>query len=263
VVLFEMTISFCPMTPKNHNAAFYSKGYRRVPMTNIAAVAERIFPIFCWSPIIWNNGERAEKNFITSEWCGLDFDTPETSLDWAKKNFCDAIHIIGTTKSHQKEKSGIICDRFRVVLKFEVPIRNLKQYKYNMALYAERYNADRQCVDGARFYWPCNKIVSISQEGYTQDVYEAKEEVKEPFDLEAYKTKPISEKTLHLHRYGAVHGQRNERCFKSALELFRKGFSHEEAYNYVFFSIPTGSDFTHDEKMSIIRSAFKYKDTIK
>ena len=95
----------------------------------------------------------------------LDFDSGEMTLGQAVENeFPDYRHVIGITKSHQKDKNGIICDRFRVLLEFAETIRDLDQYRQNMAALIREYGADNQCKDGARFFYPCTRIVSVNND---------------------------------------------------------------------------------------------------
>lgn len=55
----------------------------------------------------WNN---SQQNLLI-----LDIDDGLTIIE-AKETFKDYKYLIATTKSHQKEKSGKVCDRFRVIL---------------------------------------------------------------------------------------------------------------------------------------------------
>ena len=58
----------------------------------------------------WNN---TDQNIII-----LDIDDGLT-IEQAKQTFKDYKYFICTTKSHQKEKKGVTCDRFRVILESE------------------------------------------------------------------------------------------------------------------------------------------------
>lgn len=125
---------------------------------------------FVWSPCIWKDGIRHQSNFIRADYCVLDFDDGEMSLSQAINTFCDMKCIIGTTKSHQKEKHGIVCDRFRVLLEWEEPITDLRIYRFNMHNFMKNYPCDKKCKDGGRFFYPCNDIVFYSKEGYVEAV---------------------------------------------------------------------------------------------
>jgi len=124
-----------------------------------------------WSPCIWKLGHRSRNNFLYADWFALDFETHEFTLPQAVKTFQGQVHIIGTTRNHQKAKGDIPpLDRFRVLLKMNGKITDLKLYEFNVRSLAERYGADSACVDGARHFFPCTQIVSIESEGELEPI---------------------------------------------------------------------------------------------
>lgn len=151
------------------DAKHYAAGFKPAFVSDMHRIAKCITK-YVWSPCLWEDGRRTQKNFKGAKFCVLDFDDGEMSLEEAKKIFCDCIHLIGTTKSHQKEKNNQICDRFRVLFVFDEPIYDLRLYRYNMHKFMRNYPCDQACKDGARFFYPCQQIVSISADGYTQDI---------------------------------------------------------------------------------------------
>lgn len=123
-----------------------------------------------WSGIVWHGGRRKAEAFAFSDWAVLDFDSGEMTLREAVNTFQDCIHVIGTTKSHQKDKGGTTCDRFRVAVPWVYRIVDKVTYQYNIATLTRKYPADTQCKDLARLFFPCPEIVSVSTEGYKFDV---------------------------------------------------------------------------------------------
>lgn len=122
-----------------------------------------------WSPIIWAGGVRTKKNFVSADYMVLDFDgtMPLSQM----QDFCISggiAHIIGTTKSHQKEKpaaSGKLApalDRFRVVFKANATCRDVAAYEYNLGILTDYFGCDASCTDAARFFYPCKEVVSRS-----------------------------------------------------------------------------------------------------
>jgi len=62
------------------------------------------------------NGHRRQDNFISGQNC-IAFDVDDgLDLNIAKKLLDGYVYIIYTTKSHQVEKNGSICDRYRIVM---------------------------------------------------------------------------------------------------------------------------------------------------
>ena len=80
----------------------------------------------------------------------FDFDSIATIKDilaW----FGKYEKIIATTKNHQKEKNGLTCDRFRLILPCD-SIIDLDRYNYVilMRYLTNRWNADTQAIDAGR-----------------------------------------------------------------------------------------------------------------
>ena len=72
-----------------------------------------------YSPVTWVDGYRKGENYKSGEDC-IVFDIDDgMSLHQAKQIFSDYMGLIVTTKSHQKDKNGIVCDRFRVILPYK------------------------------------------------------------------------------------------------------------------------------------------------
>lgn len=146
----------------------FTAGFSRYETRSLFVISQLICK-YVWSPIVFRDDYRCERNFEVSYFCALDFDSPEFSLREACKVFCDTQHIIATTRSHQKPKGeALACDRFRVVIPWEKPVSSLGVYKYLMRKVTERFDCDTACKDGARFFFPCLKVVSLSLEGYCE-----------------------------------------------------------------------------------------------
>lgn len=171
-----------------------------------------------WSPIKFRDGVRKESHFLGAMVCALDFDGPETPLEWARETFKKYDVAIGTTKSHQKEKNGITCDRYRVLLWFKEPITELALYKNNMNILIQKYGADKACKDGARFFFPCVEIVE-SHAGKSVDI------VPLPVVCENNAQHYERKKPAHfvIKAVPAPVGQRDKTVFAAACEMLRRG----------------------------------------
>ena len=171
-----------------------------------------------WSPIKYREGIRLESHFLGAMVCALDFDGPDTPLSWARETFKDYDVIIGTTKSHQKAKNGITCDRYRVLLWFKEPITELALYKHNMGLLINKHGADKACKDGARFFFPCVEIVE-SHGGAMLDI--------KPLPLAVENNLPRYDKPkpsyFGIKAEPAPSGERNKKVFAAACEMRRRG----------------------------------------
>jgi hypothetical protein len=223
-----------------------------------------------WSPIIWKQGLRTIANFDHCQWVALDFDdglfTLQNALDTIKD--FDLTAILGTTKSHQKEKiskSGKIqpaCDRFRLVIPTASICRNSEVYEYNMRHFILMFGCDRSCKDSARFFYPCREII-YSCKGQTKVDWkplppnyktnlERREERRE--ELSQYPKGVLPRWIANLLKNGAPIGERHLTCYKLGANLSMMGYSLEEIYKMCMNS-PLKDIGDHDVRRAIDNGA--------
>ena len=219
---------------------------------------------YVWSAIIWENGERAELNFRGASFAVLDFDTPEMPLKEALNTFSDSCHVIGTTKSHQKEKNGVTCDRYRVVLPFTAEITDLSQYRFNMRLFYNKYPCDK-CIDGARYFFPCTEIVSVVSDGYKQDVVEGRESPPESrYTTEWAKAGVLPAMVNHARQILIPPGNRNTYFYGLAKDLVKCGYQDEQIMKVFRHSKTYEACWNSDyekELLQTVKSARKKAET--
>lgn len=120
-----------------------------------------------YAPAGFKNGHRKNENYLgDTNVIFLDIDSGMTFKE-AQELFKDLKCFMVTTRSHQKDKKGVICDRFRVCIKLDKPI-NLDTIEYKIAMQAifDFFgNVDRSTKDPARFYFssPIDSDVWFSQ----------------------------------------------------------------------------------------------------
>lgn len=212
----------------------YRDGFDRTEFP-LDAIAELISQ-FCWSPIVWRGGIRKSENFYHSSLVALDFDTPFYTLKQAINDWCDTIHIIGTTHSHQKMKDGIKCDRFRIVSLWDQVITDPRCYRpslMNLLRENRAQHADDKCLDLGRFFFPCNKIVSVVTDG------EMIASVKEPPEI--HRSPPtiltsLPARALKFLSSVAKPGERNWSSYKFAYDCARCGYKAENVIEWVIKS---------------------------
>ena len=100
------------------------------------------------------DGKRKKENYIGNQntiW--LDFDDIK-SMEGIKALFEDYSYIAYTSKNHQKEKNGVVGDRFRLIL-FTNCLLPSDQERYTriMTNIINKYGTDKACKDSARLYW--------------------------------------------------------------------------------------------------------------
>ena len=206
-----------------------------------------------------------KSNFISAESIALDFDQDFT-LKQAKEQFKDYKHIIATTKSHQKLKNGIKCDRFRVIIFLNEPIRDNETFFTTWKSIEKQFpKLDVQCKNSSRFFYPSLQIVSVNKSGKLFDVVKndldlalGKKEAPKILQLKGHGK--LSKKTKTALRKGLEPGSRNGETFKIAKDFQENGFTEDEAVTYItkaFQETETlAYDFTEFEVENTIRSAY-------
>lgn len=113
---------------------------------------------------------RNKKNAQKTKVIVLDIDEPQISypaINSIKNKLKDYNHILSTTKSHQIEKNGVICDRYRIILFCIDFIDDGKLYKKQI-LDVSNYlglKCDEKCVDLGRFFYKSQEVISHNFNG--------------------------------------------------------------------------------------------------
>lgn len=146
----NMTLSFNPTSDMN-TTEFKRLGtdYYFEDMAKVLKMDGR------YSPFIFRNDYRKSDNYMrnVSNCIVLDFDDGFTREEF--KEMMDGFaYATGTTKSHMKEKNGVTCERFRVIIPTETAINlNSEEYSDMMREIFEVFpQADTSCKDTARAY---------------------------------------------------------------------------------------------------------------
>jgi hypothetical protein len=213
----------------------------------------RVIATKVWSPIVWSGGVRKGENFISCQYMALDFDDGLFTLDDAKQWLADKnlSGIIGTSKSHQKEKttpSGKILpavDRFRLVTPLAEPIRKASQYIYNMTAIMDELPCDKACKDAARYFFPCRDIVHtqyIADGKYPVRPDDPKREERAQAAAEKVQTTGILPAAVsNALAHGVQPGNRHVTFFKIGAFMTYAGYQPNEIM-YAVQESPLGKD---------------------
>lgn len=167
-----------------------------------------------WAPGIFRENHRNMANFINCYTVGLDVDKGPT-LEEARTIFKDYAHAIMTTRNHQKEKAGLVADRYRVVLLLDSPILLASDYK---ALYTDLCIKwpflDPACSDASRMFFKSVAVAGVQQEGLR---------------LSSSVKGKLANATKAFLEQGAPPGQFNSTLFKAAKDLQQQGYNKEQA----------------------------------
>ena len=157
-----------------------------------------------WSCGSFKDGHRSKANFIEASHIALDFDQG-LSLEDAKKRFANHWHVVATTKSHNKDKNGIVCDRFRVLLKLEQTITSAQEFESTyLKLLDWNPEADKQTKDCSRFFYKSVNLSSWKFEGGTIEICEPTADV---IKLTRTFTSPTNEDSKRALAYIRAMGQ--------------------------------------------------------
>ncbi len=244
-----------PREKKREFARFFTPGFQTVDTNDPVRIAEGLTKFVC-APGVFTDGYRTQDNFLYADWIGLDFDDGEMSLDQAVNNtFCDMIHVIGITMSHQTEPEWR--DKFRVMMPLERRIDSLALYRHQLRVAMKRWPCDEKCKDGARFFYPCREIVSVNTDGYHWEIDESVP--KEP-DYAARNEARVKHGAVSGWAYSAFRVEwpphtRNDTCFRLGCELGILGCSPEEITEKILVS-PTykGKDAPTKEIFESVRN---------
>ncbi len=186
----------------------------------------------CYSAHCFTDGYRKKDNTIVGfDLIILDIDSG-TPLDIAKLVLEDYTYLIATTKSHQKDKNGVVEDRYRVIL----PMKN------RLELDTDQYNrfmkslmddlpieTDSACSDSSRFYYSAkcehwyNEGELFDGDKYIPNTQEAEEYSKRGSTLAKRNINGISQYIIRNESSG-----RNNSLVKLGLLLMDNGYTHDE-----------------------------------
>ena len=206
-----------------------------------------------WSPIVFRDSIRLQTHFLYSDWAVLDFDSGRT-IGEAINQYQDCIHIIGTTKSHTEDHH-----KFRVCIPWERRITDLNCFRYNQKFLIDDNESDQQCRDGARLYYPCRQIVSVSAEGYRMEVREAPKEAAKTFTHSdtGFSTAVNFYMRNVIFNENVKEKKRNVHVYQVSKDLFRIGLS-DNCVEELILKSPTYRDtIISDSLLNEIRSTMK------
>ena len=126
----------------------------RVGWVTLDRVADMVRSAGQYSAVEFREGYRDAAHAIPySELMILDYDDGVTLGD-AAEMFRQYIGIVATTRNHRKEKNGVACDRFRVILPTREPVMlGVEEYRKMMSEVIHNYGTDKACSNMSRMYY--------------------------------------------------------------------------------------------------------------
>lgn len=225
-----------------------------------------------------------EKNYRSVKtWLGgntmLIYDVDNgTTIEEAKSMFLDTPCAIMPTKSHQKEKNGVVCDRFRVFLPLAKPIdfTDAKRFKRIMKNVSESFNLafDTATADPSRMFFKADleALDNIWYSDYALHYidwrmfdYETmgEQELKQvarmhnaTFRAENKSKETIVKAVTRLCENRYHDGNRNNTLFRALRWLKDAGFTQSEAED-LMLNVTSSSSLPVDEFKTTVRSAWR------
>lgn len=207
----------------------------------------------------------------------FDVDTG-TTIEETKSMFIDTACAIMPTKSHQKEKNGVVCDRFRVFLPLAFPIdfTDAKQFTRIMKNVAESFNLtfDTATADPSRMFYRASDE-AFSQAWFNEYALHfidwrmfnhetmGEQELKQVARMHnatfraENKSKEFVEKCVRKLCQNRYHdGNRNNTLFRALRWCRDAGFTQAEA-EALMLDVTSSSPLPVDEFKTTVRSAWK------
>lgn len=199
-----------------------------------------------WAPGTFEGDRRSLANFKSADLMVLDIDDG-MPVEKAKEVFSGYEHIILLSRNHQKEKNGVITDRYRVITRLNETITTKEDYKATWRKVFESFPfIDPACSDASRFFYPTPKVYSMNRNGGAV----AKVSAPPPADLD-FGDKPIGKKgdllkpTLDFLVNGAPAGHRHHTLVKAVADMREQGYTEDEVIRLVERMTETG-DWTQE-----------------
>lgn len=204
--------------------------FKEVTVGNFTQLAD-IMLNDAWAPAILKYGYRKKENFLKAGFLGLDIDDG-LSIAEAEKLFSRYKFIIGTTRSHQKQKGDKPpCDRYRIVIPCRSICTDLDDFEYTMAVMAKQFGVDPATLDAARFYFKCSTIAVCKEEGKPFTWMKLTDEEKAAIraaKAERNEKQGLSRRGARILCGGEHDEGRHKSLFHAAADLGRSGFTIED-----------------------------------
>lgn len=205
----------------------YTSGFQTITIPDMRKLASYMRS-FHWAGIEWDGGYRNKENFLNSDFCVLDFDKGNTTLEDAKNIFKEFQHVIGTTENHRKQKGKEPpCDRFRVAIPWLSTITDLRDYEWNMRKMQRKFGSDYQATGAHMKFKPCKKIVAGAVDG--KKMWWGKAPPPKPYEPSKFKgTRQIPPDICHTLMHGIVPWGRHSQAASMAMRLAISGLEADE-----------------------------------
>lgn len=276
----------------NHNNEKNPNGFINYDV-EFSDIPEIVKSGYCYSACSFKDDYRKDDNYTGNEYVLiLDIDS-DCTIDQAKEIFKQYNFFIITTKSHNKEKNGVVCDRFRIFIELDEIINcSIKRESFINNIMTRYPFCDSSCRNRSRFFYSSpNDAIVISNKGNKMKVISSKIDFKAPIKQKqaisntntrgVYKLNELS--GLWINEYGEtlehtdgeiseqsklkgaitildrefVKGQRNHTMFKVAAMLLKDGLDQDSVANFLIEENNRRDGMPLNELIACIKSAVR------
>lgn len=155
-----------------------------------------------YSPYAWDNGHKIPKQFNRSKQTHITIDVDDgLSIEDFKKIMYKYEYCLSTTKSHQIEKKGKVCDRFRCTIK-ATNISDNDDIYFKAMLLIFPFN-DTQTLTKTASFLGCDRCYVYYNDGIPLDMKEANELAVKKIEQEKKEIIMIDKDLLSTNNYGS------------------------------------------------------------
>jgi len=223
-------------------------------------------PEFNYSAGTFKKGYRNKDNYEKKQNLVIIDIDDGMKLETAKKMFSNYKCLIAATRSHQIEKNGTVCDRFRLIFITDRTIQlDSDTYgRFMSNVYASLgVPADESCKDSSRAYFGAKREYWYSSGDKLLEISDLIPDTSREKERRVMLSSSGIGSTLGVERVlleSAVVGSRNDACIKWALFIKDSGYSFEDAKDKVLdFNSKLPEPLTKRELEQTVLSTLKRK----
>ncbi len=182
-----------------------------------------------WSHAVFKDKTRKTETFLYSNYFVVDIDDG-MPLQEAEKIASRYSCFIVLSRNHQKEKNGLICDRYRIVFELEWPITSKEQFKATFAFFKELFpTLDEAASSNCAGQWfKGSALHSLYKGVLVKPALEDRQAVVTP-TVEQRANMPSKNTMKFIVHVNELVGKRWEPFRKAVIDLKQQGFSMDQA----------------------------------
>lgn len=281
-------------TVANHNDQYNPNNFIHYDNVEFSDIPEMIMSGYAYASAKFQDNHRLDDKYEGEEdVLILDIDEM-VSLEQAQIIFKKYTNFIITSKSHQKEKNGTVCDRYRVFLKLSETLSCPEiRLDFIASIFDNFPFVDKKCKNPSRFYFASpddaevfynegrdipiikTKLPEMDEKRKTlsnEDDYTPKgiyvfSELTEKWTNEfgevlegegkEFGRDAIEKGARAIFDEEFVKGNANHCIFKVACMLLKDGFDEDDMANFIIAEVQERSKYSFNKTMAAIKSAIK------